>query len=674
MRRVAIPIAAAACTLGSATVSGQSATGSTTGAIPIEHFTRHDEAGEFKLSPDGRHYSYLTGKRGRSMIGIKSTTDDKVAGGIRVPDDIEVYEYHWISDTRLIYQQAQRYPGQIAATPTGELGAFDLDGNSHRFIYGYRAGQQQTGTLLKVREASYATPELISPFYDDPRSILIAEHPWRQKLNVWLYDPDAKPSIARLNVYTGQKRDLGVVPLRNATVLVDHDDQPRFAVGLDDAFNDSVSWRQTVDGAWTTLALPGFVDETIRPWLITADNQSLMFTAASQSEPLESLYRMNLATKDVTRVFAFERSDIESVVFDFSRKNIIGVTSYVDKPIVHWLNPEDPAARVQRALLAAFANHTVQVVSTSRDGSLAIIFVSSDTAPGEYLLFNTRTMQARALFWAQRQINPRDMRPREPFTLQARDGLTLQGYVTRPAGPGPHPLVVLPHGGPHGVRDYWEYDWEAQLLANRGYAVLQVNFRGSGGFGEKFLEAGFGEWGGRMQDDITDATRWAIDQKIARADRICIFGASYGGYAALQGVVREPDLYRCAIGVSGVYDLELMHSTGDIRQFRSGRAYLERALGSDKERMRSRSPVHNADRIRVPVLLIHGTADWRVDFEQATRMKQALERNRKPFEWMQLSGEGHGIFDEETRRQVYARILAFLDEHLKGATTQQAPG
>jgi dipeptidyl aminopeptidase/acylaminoacyl peptidase len=225
--------------------------------------------------------------------------------------------------------------------------------------------------------------------------------------------------------------------------------------------------------------------------------------------------------------------------------------------------------------------------------------------------------------------------------------------------------VVMPHGGPHGVRDWWEFDWEVQLLANRGYAVLQVNFRGSGGYGRDFEAAGYGEWGAKMQDDVTDATRWAIEQKIAPADRTCIYGISYGGFAALMGAAREPELYRCAIGYAGVYDLELMWESGDVPDSRRGRAYLERVLGTDVAKLRAQSPVHNAQNIKAPVLLIHGKADGRADYEHAQRMKAALEKNNKKVEWLSLGREGHGIYDENTRREVYERILQFLDANLK---------
>ncbi|NJN51566.1 MAG: S9 family peptidase [Gammaproteobacteria bacterium] len=178
-------------------------------------------------------------------------------------------------------------------------------------------------------------------------------------------------------------------------------------------------------------------------------------------------------------------------------------------------------------------------------------------------------------------------------------------------------MIVIPHGGPHGVYDTYGFDGEIQLLANQGYAVLQVNFRGSGGRGRAFQAAGYGEWGEKMQDDITDAVKWTIAEGTADPNRICIFGASYGGFAALSGVTRDPDLYRCAVGYVGVYDLNLMFDKGDIQSVAFGMNYLKRVLGTDTADLTRRSPVNHADNIKVPVLLIHGKLDERAPIEHS---------------------------------------------------------
>lgn len=633
--------------------------------LQVDTFTRFDEFGGLKISPDGEVVAMLMGKHGREVIAFFDLKNKKLMSGVRAPERLLIYDFDWVSPTRVIYRIGEYQTGRETPSYTGEIFGINRDGTSHKMIYGYRAGEQQVGTKLKVREASYAHPEVISALRNDPDHILITEQPWKLLGNVWRVNYDAKPRITRLHVFSGDKRELGVAPLRDASVLVDQNDQVRFAVGLNDSFKFAVSWRPQPDAEWTEFELPGFREESIEPQRFSGDNSTVLFTGVREGESLAALYRLNLQTQSVEKVHAFDGVEVSSVISDFAGREVIGVKGFGARTQYHWLNPSDPAAKLRAALLRAFPGQDVSITSTSEDGHYAIAFVDSDVNTGEYYLFGTKTMRADFLRATREWIDPRQMWPREPIEVVARDGLKLHGYLTRPAGEGPHPLVVLPHGGPHGVRDYWEFDWEAQLLANRGYAVLQVNVRGSGGYGMDFQAAGYRQWGASMQDDLTDATRWAIDQKIAHAGRICIVGGSYGGYAALMGVAREPDLFRCAIGHAGVYDLELMHTSGDVPDTRSGRAYLEKALGNDAADLRARSPVHWAKDIKAPVLLIHGTKDWRADYEQSTRMKEALEKNGKQVEWLSLAREGHGVYDESTRKEMYERILAFLDKHLK---------
>jgi prolyl oligopeptidase PreP (S9A serine peptidase family) len=466
-------------------------------------------------------------------------------------------------------------------------------------------------------------------------------------------------------VYDGRKTSLGSAPLANAQVIVDGNDHVRFAVGFDENAALRASWRPQPDAPWQSFSLPGFVEDSVVPLRFAAGGEAVLFSAIPAGGSVTGLYRIDLASQEIQELYSHAEVDIDGLVTDFLDQKAVGVRVYTDRPEVHWLEPEDPAANLLAKLEKAFPGHAVRITSTTSDGRLATVFVYSDVNPGDYYLFDTQAGAATYLKATRDWVDPDDVRPKESIRFEARDGLPLHGYLTRPhAGAGPYPLVILPHGGPHGVRDRWEFDWEVQLLANRGYAVLQVNFRGSGGYGRRFQASGFGEWGARMQDDLTDATRWAIEEGIASEGRICIFGSSYGGYAALMGAVREPGLYRCVVGHAGVYDLELMHSTGDIRYTRLGQSYLGDVLGNDKSLMRARSPAHNAERIEVPVLLVHGTDDGRADYRHAQQMRRALERNDKPYEWIALRGEGHGITDEASRAEVYTSILAFLDRYL----------
>lgn len=423
-------------------------------------------------------------------------------------------------------------------------------------------------------------------------------------------------------------------------------------------------WKPERRSEWQRFEVEGFRADAIVPHAFTRDQQAVQFTGVREKESLSALYELDLRDQQVKRLFGHDVVDIDRVIFGRQGGPVIGVRLQHGRQQHHWLEPENPVARAYLALERAFPGQAVLLTSMTDDRRRGVALVYSDANPGDYYHIDLESMDASLVVRARRWVQPGRMRPMIPIELSARDGLALHGYLIQPEGDGPHPMVVVPHGGPHGIRDRWGYDPEMQLLASRGYAVLQVNFRGSGGYGVDFEEAGYGEWGGRMQDDIADATRWAVAEGIADAGRICIYGASFGGYSAMMSAVREPDLYRCAIAFAGVYDLELMFTTGDVRLSRAGRDYLESVLGGDRALLQAASPVYHAERIKAPVLMVHGSEDWRVDASHARRMKAALETAGKAHEWIELKGEGHGIFDQETRQAYYEQVLAFLARHI----------
>ena len=331
---------------------------------------------------------------------------------------------------------------------------------------------------------------------------------------------------------------------------------------------------------------------------------------------------------------------------------------------VVYLLPNHPLAKKHAMLREAFPDHTIAFTSSTRDYDLSVAEISNDRKPGDFVLVDVAAKRIEPIASRRPALPPEQLGMMQPVELKVRDGTTLYGYVTSlPSAPKPGPMVVLPHGGPHGIRDTWRFNWEAQLLASRGYHVLQVNFRGSGGYGNEYLAAGFGEWGGRMQDDVTDATRWAIANGVADPERICILGGSYGAYSALMGAAREPDLYRCAVGIAGIYDLEAMDKYGDVRASRAGLRFMAQVLGEPAER-RARSPVRQAERIRAAVMLVHGVQDRRAPLEHAQRMRDALREAGNDVEWHAVQNQGHRISGRDERRSTYGRILTFLANHL----------
>lgn len=303
------------------------------------------------------------------------------------------------------------------------------------------------------------------------------------------------------------------------------------------------------------------------------------------------------------------------------------------------------------------------ILDASRDGRKVLFMVWSDRHPGAYYVFDRDASKVQLIGESKPWIKPGQMAATRPIEFPARDGKKLFAFYTA-KGDGPHPLVVLPHGGPFGINDTWGYDSEVQFLASRGYGVLQVEYRGSGGRGETFEQSGYGEWGGRIQDDIADGVRWAIDKKLADPSRICIYGASFGGYSALMSPIRYPGLYKCAIGYAGVYDLPLLRSTKGRFDSDKDEAFFDYTLGTDQAKLARNSPVNRVADLKVPVMLVHGEDDEVADFNQYKAMLGVLQQAGKSPETFVLNGEGHGFYSPEHRAELYEKMEAFLGKYI----------
>jgi dipeptidyl aminopeptidase/acylaminoacyl peptidase len=614
--------------------------------LPITDFTRHDETGAVEISPDGEYLAMSTRIEGTSRLTFLDLATKSKGLNLQAREDAEILSFHWVSPTRVMYTTAFRYFLLEAPIPTGEIAAADRDGRRNYVVYA----------------AQHGMPTLLSDLERDDRNVLIYAQPWRAYR--W-WDGPKHTLVVQVDTIRRSAKEIETLPLGAAYPVVDREKRVRFAVGYDAEGKLVVRWRPQADGEWESFELKDFRDRTVAPQGFTQDGRSVLLLATHTDDSLNALYRLDLDSREIEKVYQHPEADIDDVVMDFANEKVIGVRVYADRLEYHWLEAGDPAARAHEMLGRAFPDHAVEITSVTRDHRLAVARVASDVDPGQFYVVDTQARKADFLLASRSWIDPRRMRHMEPIKLEARDGLVLHGYLTRPRdGPGPFPLIVLPHGGPHGLRDVWAFDAETQLFANRGYAVLQLNYRGSGGYGYEFEHAGYREWGAKMQDDLTDATHWAIDQGVTTADNVCVYGASYGGYAALMGAAREPQLYQCAAGYVGVYDLEMMFEEGDIRVTQIGRNYLDEVLGTDVASLRSRSPVTHAGRIEAAILLIHGKVDWRADFKHAKRMRQALESADKEVEWLAFAKEGHGLYDEDNRREAYEALLAFFGKHL----------
>lgn len=362
-----------------------------------------------------------------------------------------------------------------------------------------------------------------------------------------------------------------------------------------------------------------------------------------------------------------EGYDMTGAVRDIYSSRIVGYSYADDRTRVHWVEPRLEA--LERAAIALFPGSLVHVDSWARDMSAALIYVEGPGDPGSWWVVRPVTGEKIRIGDAYPAVPPEYVAEMKPYRYTSRDGKTITGYLTLPPGrPATAlPLIIMPHGGP-AARDVQGFDWWAQALAARGYAVLQPNFRGSDGFGRDFEEAGHGQWGGAMQDDLTDGVLSLTKAGIADPARVCIVGASYGGYAALAGATLTPELYRCAVSVAGVGDLEAMiqHSKLTKKQDSLATRYWSRIIGdptTDAERLRATSPRFQAARVTAPILLIHGRDDTVVPISQSQDMRDALKAAGKTVVYVQLDGEDHHLRYGGTRTQMLEVLFAFLAEH-----------
>jgi dipeptidyl aminopeptidase/acylaminoacyl peptidase len=357
--------------------------------------------------------------------------------------------------------------------------------------------------------------------------------------------------------------------------------------------------------------------------------------------------------------------DVSNLLYSKKRKVLTGVTFEVDRLGYHFF--DDLRGGLQQLVDERLPGYQNQLISHDREEQRFVVYSGSDRSMGSYHLLDSESGELKKLFEISPWLDERQMASMRPVRYSSRDGLTIHGYLTLPAEGEAKglPLVVNPHGGPWH-RDSWGFDPQVQFLASRGYAVLQMNFRGSTGFGRRFLEASFGQWGLAMQDDVSDAVGWAVAEGIADPERVAIYGGSYGGYAALAGLTKTPELYACGISYVGVSNLFTWIEA--IPPY--WKPYLEmmyEMVGHperDEERFRATSPLFNADRIRVPLFVAQGANDPRVRKAESDQIVEALKGRGVEVEYLVRDDEGHGFMKEENRFAFYRAMEKFLAKHL----------
>ena len=598
--------------------------------LPVSVFTGASEVGSITISPSGRYFTASIRQGDEAEFQIIKDPERETTVNIGLGTEREVIEVVWLTDELALFRQATRILGRDYKSTTGEFATIHAE----------------TGHIQRAGAGA-----LIDILPDQPDHVLIQGGSDRFAEAYRVDIRSRRPiKVARSAAPQGS-----FVPNAEGEILV--------SIGVNTDNEQEIHTRESTSGRWNLVANYGLDN---KGWLPVhfGPRANTYYTYDSRGGSTAGLGLYDAAANTHKMVVRHPSVDVTSLLYDFAGRNAYAARFDHHYPQVMYINKNHPLARMHASLQRTYPDDTISLVSTTRDNSKAIALVTGDRKPGDFFLVDVEAQKIEHLKSRKPQLKPEMLSPMSPIELQTRDDETIYGYVTSsPNAQKPGPMIVYVHGGPHGIRDYWGYDDTVQLFASRGFHVLQVNYRGSGGYGVDYQKTGFGEWGGLMQDDVTDATRWAIQAGIADPDRICIHGASYGAYSALIGVAREPDLYRCAVGMAGIYDLTIMESRGDIGRSRAGERYLQRVLGADRETLVATSPAHQARSIRAKVMLIHGGLDDRTPPDHAHRMRDALVKAGNTPEWLFDHEQGHQFLGNETRRNLYERMIAFLEAH-----------
>jgi dipeptidyl aminopeptidase/acylaminoacyl peptidase len=631
--------------------------------VPLETFADNPAVGRPKLSPNGRYIAapLWRGKDdGVAVYEVDAPPNARIKR-ISLPADLDVDWVEWANDDRLL----------ISLSKSGLTfrGGLKINTSLSRVIALDRDGQNMVVLFANSRRhrGNFDLSEIVHSLPDDPNSVLMAANDNRNHNNLY-----------RVNVYDGKAELVARGGQDTFQWLTDLKGEPRARWDFRPRFDRVELLVRAADGDWERVAHYGFRDLPTLNIVGFGDDPRIALVASRQTGDRYALHEYDTTTRTLGKVlFQHPRVDVGEPVggpiYDPASTKLIGVYYVDDVWERHYFDPE--FAALQGRLDATFKDAAIiRMQSWSADRSRFVIFTSGPKDPGTYYVFDVKSGRATLIGRLHPNIPPNELGEMIIIKYKARDGTPIPGYLTMPPGRGDKnlPMVVMPHGGPEH-RDYVQYDQWAQMLANRGYLVFQPNFRGSGGYGKTFAEAGYRQWGRRMQDDVTDGVQALIADGTADPNRICIVGASYGGYAALAGGAFTPDLYRCVLAIAAVADLPAFLETRE-KQLGDESAiydYWIRLLGdpkTDLQQMQSVSPALQASKFKAPVLLIHGDEDDNVPIDQSQRMEKALQAAGKQVRFVTINGEGHNFSKRSSDIKVMSEMEAFLAATLGGST------
>lgn len=620
-------------------------------AVAPEPFFRHPDYAGLRLSPSGNFVAALVPVRGRLNLAVI----DLEAGSSRVVaavDGRDIRDVRWVSDRRLVFTVWDLQAGLGEQRGEG-LFAIERDGSQFRELAPTIAKQINSGNVV------YRYTRLMSTLRDGSDDVMVLSN-----------DKDARhPEVYRLDTHTGRREwKTDGKPGDVEHWVVDRDGDVRAAVTVERGTTTHVYFRPTAAAPWIELASFGMRGERFVP--VSFDGDGTLVVASDVGRGTAGLFRYDAAKRTLGELMlGHPHADLGNAtpIYDRAKRRIVGFTYEAERPGAAWF--DEDYARLQKSVDAALPQR-MNVVDKA--GKRALVASYSDRQPVEWYLLDLEKSRMELLASSRKAIREPSMPARQPVRYKARDGLEIPAYVTLPPDGTKEklPLVLLVHGGPWVRGGHWAWNPEAAYLASLGYAVLEPDFRGSLGWGRKLHESGWKQWGLAMQDDLDDGVDWLAGQGTIDPKRVCIMGASYGGYAVMMGLARNPERYRCGVNYVGVTDIDLMFSVtwSDFTNSDFIKYSAREMIGDpdrDAAQLRAASPLANAGRIKAPVLMAYGGKDYRVPLIHGERMRNALADRKVPVEWVVYNEEGHGFLREDNRIDFYTRVAKFLEANLR---------
>ncbi|QOL51206.1 alpha/beta hydrolase family protein [Massilia litorea] len=643
---------------------------------PIERFFNSPAFNGGLLSPDGRAIAArgsAPGQRDYLVVVDLQTNTGKIVASY---NDADIGSFQWVNNERLLFNVGDKKVAEGDDDYAPGLFAVNRDGSN--LVQLAETGNVRTGQRTGQRTGPRLLPW--HTFMLSGRGAQDSDYVYVRDLAFKTDYRTARTGLLRLNTVTGQVQEVSRPKEDVTSWMLDHKGEPRIAVGIKDDMV-SIHYLDPATKEWrklTSYKAYGDAENSITPLAFGPDGK--LYVSTRRGRDTSAVYTLDLATGQLSA-----EPLVSTKGYDFSgriitsRDKVLGMQFTTDATSTEWFDPAMKAAQETVDKLLPATINLLGAPPQHAQTPWLLVRAYSDAIPSTYYLFNRDTKLLNKVGDTHPGIDPKQMGRQQALSYKARDGLDIPALLTMPPGStqAKLPLVVLVHGGPWVRGSTWGWNPESQFLASRGYAVLEPSFRGTTGFGAAHYQAGFKQWGLAMQNDLADGVRWAIEKGVADPKRICIAGASYGGYATLMGLVNDPDLYQCGVDWVGVTDINLMYSSANHRSDMSDewkRYGMPELIGDqvkDAAQLKATSPIEQAARIKAPLLLAYGGADLRVPIDHGTKFHAAVKRNNPNVEWIEYPAEGHGFYLPKNNIDFWSRVEKFLDKNIGSGATQQ---